>query len=234
MKSLFKKSAVAAAIIAGSVFAGGQSAIASGLATYEVTVTNITNNVIFTPVLAVTHNPGARLFDLGHPASVELEMLAEGGSPQALIDSFDGVRSISRYVVGPGGGSVTEPPLTLSGESNSFRIRARQNARLFSMAAMLLPSNDSFAALDSVRLPKRGSVTYYAKGYDAGTEANDQSCDHIPGGAMCSGEGFNPARDDRGDYVHISSGIHDLHDLTAAAYDWRNPVAEVTIRRIGR
>ena len=43
----------------------------------EVTITNITKGQIFTPILAVAHARGASLFELGMPASNELEQLAE-------------------------------------------------------------------------------------------------------------------------------------------------------------
>jgi hypothetical protein len=32
--------------------------------------------------------------------------------------------------------------------------------------------------------------------------------------------------------VHIHAGMHGIGDLDASVRDWRNPVAQVTIRRI--
>jgi hypothetical protein len=46
---------------------------------YEVTVTNVTRDQQFTPLLVVAHHPRVRLFELGQPASSELETLAEEG-----------------------------------------------------------------------------------------------------------------------------------------------------------
>jgi hypothetical protein len=47
---------------------------------------------------------------------------------------------------------------------------------------------------------------------------------------VCGGEGGSPGVGEG--YVHIHTGIHGIGDLlTAAMYDWRNPVAEITIRR---
>jgi len=212
-----------------------QNVSAEGLATYEVTVTNATNNVTFTPIIGVTHTSASSLFEVGEPASVALEELAEGGSPALLEANFDAIRN-TVVEIATAAGSPADGPFTEAGQTATFRIRAHQGADRLSMAAMLLPTNDSFMALNAVHLPSRGSATYAAIGYDAGTELNDQLCSHIPG-PQCDGtpdgEGTNPARNDRGDFVHVSSGVHDFGDLAAYKYDWRNPVAIVTVTRIG-
>jgi hypothetical protein len=91
-----------------------------------------------------------------------------------------------------------------------------------------------------MKLPKKGSVSYLAPAYDAGTEKNDQNCLHIPGGADCAGEGLSiPSEMDEG-FVYIGNGFHDLGDMDAEGnvilgpmmYDWNNPVALVTIKSI--
>jgi len=212
-----------------------QNVSAQRLLTYQVTVTNVTNNVTFTPIFSVTHTAASRLFDVGEPASIALEALAEGGSPALLEEEFDRIRN-TVVEVATAAGTPADGPFTEAGQTATFRIQARREANFLSMAAMLLPTNDSFMALNGVRLPNRGSVTYRAIGYDAGTELNNQLCSQIPG-PQCDGtpdgEGTNLARNDRGDFVHVSSGVHDIGDFSAAQYDWRNPVATVTIRRIG-
>src|SRR5437660_733430 len=50
----------------------------------QITVTNITKAQTFTPILVAVHKPGVHLFELGSPASVELEQLAESGSTAPL------------------------------------------------------------------------------------------------------------------------------------------------------
>ena len=101
---------------------------------------------------------------------------------------------------------------------------------------MLLPTNDGFIALNSVQAPKHGSVTYYSPGYDAGSEANDDDCANIPG-PTCGGTGLSAAADTDEGYVHIHRGIQGgvtglLEGFENAVYDWRNPVAKITITRI--
>jgi hypothetical protein len=98
-------------------------------------------------------------------------------------------------------------------------VSAKHGARRISLASMMLPTNDGFIALDSVPAPRHGSSTFYSPGYDAGTEANDELCASIPG-PTCGGAGLSPG-DNPGDekFVHIH-------------YDWRNPVAKITISRV--
>lgn len=212
-----------------------QNVSAQGLNSFEVTVTNATNNVTFTPIFAVTHTSASSLFEIGEPASVALEDLAEGGSPAMLEANFDAIRN-TVVEIATAAGTPADGPFTAAGQTATFRISAHSGADFLSMAAMLLPTNDSFMALNGVRLPDSGSVTYEAIGYDAGTELNTQLCSQIPG-PQCDGtpdgEGTNPSRNDRGDFVHVSSGVHDVGDLRAYQYDWRNPVATVTVTRIG-
>lgn len=199
--------------------------------TYEVTVTNITQAQTFTPILVTTHNSSIALFEPGAPAGVELEMLAEGGDTGPLAgvleDAGNAVQDIQT------GDGLLEP-----GDSVSFTIKGDPRRHSLSLAAMLIPTNDTFVALDSVNLPRRGSKSYFARAYDAGTEANDQSCGNIPG-PICGGSGYSPVEgpDDEG-FVHVGNGFHELGDtdtdgftvLNPATYDWRNPVAKVTIR----
>ena len=191
-------------------------------ALYEVRVTNVTSGVYFTPTLAATHAPAVQMFQLGAPASPGLAALAESGDVgplKAVLDSLG--REVSETAVAGG--------LLGPGDSTRFTVRGRPSQDRLSLAAMLLPTNDGFYALDSVALPSRGSVRYTALGYDAGSEYNDELCAHIPG-PQCGGAGLS-AEDGEG-YVHVHPGTHGMADLSRASYDWRNPVAVVTVTRI--
>ena len=191
---------------------------------YRVTIVNVTPGNQLTPVLAAVHSPGAALFELGEPASEELATLAETGDTaplEGLLGALDVVSSAAT-TGGPTNG------LTFAGETVEFEISASPYREVLSLAAMILPTNDAFVALDSVRLPRYGSHTYRALGYDAGSEADDELCENIPGptcgedGGGEEGEGF----------VHVSNGIHGVGDLPEEIYDWRNPVAKVTVTRV--
>lgn len=190
---------------------------------YSVTVTNITKAVQFTPVAAATHNRSIALFELGEAASAPLADVAESGDTTALaavLADSDAVASVA------GTEGLLDP-----GASTTFEITTtRRNAR-FSMAAMLLPTNDTFVALDSVYLPRYGTRRYFAEAYDAGSEPNDELCANIPG-PVCGGEGRSPVDDDAEGFVHRANGVHGIADLPAQTYDWRGSVAEVTITRM--
>lgn len=191
---------------------------------FEITVTNLTAAEIFTPILAASHVAGARLFDVGSSASVGLEALAEGGDVQPLVDLASGSAAVRDI-------QVTSGPL-LPGASVTLALKAGGPFDHVSVASMLVPSNDAFFAANGVEGPRgRDAVVVLSPAYDAGTEANDQACASIPGPpTVCQGEGFNASRAGAEGFVHVHRGIHDLGDLSAATYDWRNPVARITIR----
>ncbi|WP_020405352.1 spondin domain-containing protein [Hahella ganghwensis] len=212
--------------IAATALLVASSAVSAGgyghTQTYKVVVTNITKGISFTPILAATHKSSVQYFELGEPASEELSLLAEGGDTgplNAVLDSLPHQvhsTAVTSGLLGPG-------------QSVEFEIESSRRFRYLSFAGMLLPTNDSFVALNSVPLPWFQSSTYFARGYDAGSEPDDELCVNIPG-PTCGGEGASPGVGGEG-YVYISPGIHGEGDLSPAAYDWRDAVAKVTITR---
>jgi hypothetical protein len=205
---------------------GGGSVRAEELQRYEVTVTNLTRGQRFTPVFVATHAPSAGLFQLGSPASAELQVLAEEGNTAPLASLFTGTPGVRNVVSGSG--------LLNPGHSVTLTIFGTDSDR-FSVAAMLIPTNDGFFAINGVMGPRRArSTEHFSPAYDAGSERNDELCASIPGPdfAECGGPGGGamPAGDEEG-YVHIHAGIHGVGDFNAAERDWRNPVAKVVIRR---
>ena len=200
-------------------------------ARWQVEVTNVTPGQTFTPILAATHYGGVALFELGAPASEALATLAEAGDTAPLTAALEANSRVSSVQTV---GGLLEP-----GQSVKFRVEGRPGQRL-SLAAMLIPTNDTFVAIDGIFLPPFSHSTIQALAYDAGSEPNDQNCANIPG-PRCGGQGGSPAADpgDEG-FVHVSNGFHDLGSsdadgneiLPPAHYDWNDPVAIVTIRRI--
>ncbi len=189
--------------------------------TYNVTVTNITARQVFTPLLFVSHTPDMRLFQVGELASVELEQMAEGGDTMPLqmsLQASGATADIQALTDGlPPGASVTVSLNTAAGMN------------YISVVGMLVPTNDAFVALNGVAAPAT-SASFRVPGYDAGTEANDELCAHIPGPpSVCTGEGFNPSQEGAEGYVHIHRGIQVITEDLGPVYDWRNPVAQITI-----
>jgi len=187
---------------------------------YEVTITNLTYNQIFAPSLVVSHRRSISLFQVGEPASEGIAIMAEDGNVGAIVESVDGDRRVR-------GAGVTEGPL-LPGQSTTISIPINGGNRV-SLVSMLVNTNDAFYAVNTVTVPRNGGTrTVYPPAFDAGTELNDELCSNIPGPA-CGGAGFS-AEDGEG-FIHIHRGMHGIGDLAASEYDWRNPVAKITIRR---
>jgi Spondin_N len=212
-------------IAGGATLAMATAAADDDPAFFEVTVTNATAAQSFTPILVTTHAVGAVLFRLGEPASAELAVLAEGGDTAPLAAALAQNEQVLDVQSTSG--------LLAPGASTTIRVATRGRFDRVSVAAMLIPTNDSFLALNGMEGPRgRHSVTVAVPAYDAGSEPNDNRCASIPG-PVCGGEGTSPQAGGEG-FVHISRGIHGNGDLDPAVYDWRNPVAHITVRRVAR
>lgn len=93
---------------------------------------------------------------------------------------------------------------------------------------MAINTNDCFVALNSIKIGQ--GEEYDLNGLDSGTEANDELCANIPGPACAMVDSVNemePGPDEG--VVHVHRGFHGVGDLSAAAYDWRNPMARVYV-----
>ena len=109
-----------AAIAAGLILTSS-SAFAGGHKTYEVTITNITNAIILTPILVASHKKGlAPLFELGSPASDGMTAIAEGGNTGPLAATLGADPDVVE--VGDSGGPL------LRVESVTVRVSAEHGA----------------------------------------------------------------------------------------------------------
>lgn len=218
---------VCALVAIPSMLAGG-AVFAENGPRYAVTITNLTRGQQFTPILVASHREGVSLFTEGEPASPELATLAEEGNTApltALLAAMPEVKEVASS------GGLLDP-----GNSVTVTVKTGGAFNHISVAAMLIPTNDGFFALNGVAGPEgKQTLTLFSPAYDAGSERNDELCASIPGPFFveCGGPGGGemPSGDEEG-YVHIHAGIHGVGDLNAAERDWRNPVAKITIRRI--
>ena len=188
----------------------------------EVTITNLTRHQVFSPVLVVSHARRLSLFQAGEPASMELAAIAEGGDTapmEAMLAETSGVLDFST--------SGPIPP----GMSASVSILALPNTAI-SALSMLVNTNDAFLALNGEPATFGIPNTVSVPAYDAGSEANTELCADIPGPA-CPADSGNAHVDGEG-FIHIHNGIHGVGDpeLDPAEYDWHNPVASITIKRV--
>src|SRR5712692_960086 len=177
-------SVVVVVLLGLTVFICAQTPTAAAAPLFEVTVTNLTRGQQFTPILVASHREGVRLFTLGSPASSELATLAEEGNTAplaALLLATPGVRDIA-----------TSAGLLNPGQSVTVSVEAGAGFDHLSVAAMLIPTNDGFFALNGVKGPRgHRTLTLYSPAYDAGSERNDELCASIPGPSFteCGGAG---------------------------------------------
>jgi hypothetical protein len=191
---------------------------------YMVTITNLTYDQIISPPVVVVHDERFRLFQPGQPAGGELAALAEDGMTGPLVGLLEVSTGVTDYAVAGGGippaGSVT------------VELSARGQGKMLSLAGMLVSTNDAFVGLDGHTLSSGfaaafGAPSVGAPAYDAGSEANTESCDHIPG-PPCGSPGVRVTDGAEG-FVHVHRGIRGVGDLDESAKDWKNPVARIRI-----
>ena len=213
------------AALCGMAF-GAQADGAAPRWTYEVTVTNITYNQRFTPVLLATHRPDVGFFKLGEAASPGLATLAEEGNVAPLRTALQSSASVTATEAG---NALLDP-----GKSVTFLIQGNPWRDRLSLAAMLIPTNDAFMALNAVPLPApgQGVQSFKARAYDAGSEVNDELCASVPGPffAECGGPGGGARVGGGEGFVHVHRGMHGVGQLKESDRDWRNPVAAVQVR----
>lgn len=206
-------------------------------ARFEVTTTNLTAGQPLSPPALVLHRADYTPFTTGMTASQGLEVLAEGGANGDFLAEAEGSTAVlatqsAGGPVGPGGSG------TLIIEATTRNPRTLW----LSLASMLVNTNDAFTGLDSVpvgELVVGDRVTLIGDSYDAGTEANTETADTVPGPAAAGGvqEGFNAVRDDPVDDVRAHSGVVTADDgLTSSVLTglnrWDNPTIQVTITRL--
>ncbi len=201
------------------------SQMASAETRYQITITNMTQSQVFTPVLMATHQAGIVAFQPGQPAISELEAIAESGNVQPALDLLN---SLGNKVGEAKSSGEVLPP----GHSVTLTLKGGPNITHFMVVTMLIPTNDAFFAINGHALPTSDETqVYVSPAWDAGTEDNDERCEHIPGPpSVCQGEGISSSGGEG--FVHTHPGIHGIGDLDAATYDWRNPAAIVRVKRI--
>lgn len=207
-------------------------ATAQGNGQFTVTITNLTRDQTFTPVFVATHRPGIRLFEPGQPALPHVALVAEEGDVGPLMALARAATPFVHDVTftgAPPGGFVGP------GESRTITVGTRPGFDRVSVIAMLIPTNDGFFALRDAEGPSgTGPVMYTSPAYDAGSERNDETCASVPGPNYpeCGGPGGGgqPSGGEEG-YVYIHPGIQGVGDF-GPNRDWRNPVAQITIRRV--
>ncbi len=230
------KAFLATAIVAASLLAGSLADAAQ----FNVRIVNLTNGIWYTPFLVVAHPDGSSLFTVGQPASASLQAMAEGGAIAGLVADVTAIGAT--FAEDPAGG-LLPPAMSANVDLNTDGTANT----LLSVVAMLLPTNDAFAGLNSVAIPTDpGTYVFDVPAYDAGTEANDElitgggmpgvaGIPADPGGFSGTG-GTGAAGADANTNVHIhrntlgdTDSAAGASDLDSRVHRWLNPVVRVVV-----
>jgi len=203
------------------------------MASFTVSVSNLTNAQPLSPIAVIAHQSGYSIFAVGSAATTGLEQLAEGGDNSALLAEAEADAMVSFTAsgagpIGPAGNefvSVSLPESALPGLQ-------------ISVATMLVNTNDAFSAVNAIQVDNMAVgelISRRGVAWDAGTEADSEQAATIPGPAG-GGEGFNAARDDQADRVSMHAGVVSRDDGIANSdlteqHRFDNPVVMVRISR---
>jgi len=237
----FRKHSLALALA--TCFTTAFAASVTQAATWDVTITNLTNGNHFTPLLVTAHSHDINLFELGMSASPALEAMAECGDLAPLLATTD--------VGGEDDDTIANPASGLLAPGTSTTTMLDTTEDHLSIVSMLLPTNDAFLGLNSQHIPAAaGTYTYFVNAYDAGTEVNYEVLSTSEGCATDDTVGMipmapviNPGMNGTGlatmennTMIHVHRGVlgdQDASggnsDLNSTIHRWQNPVAKITV-----
>lgn len=191
---------------------------------FEITIENMTPATAdgasqpFSPPLLVTHSRNFHLYRLGSYASEELAQIAQDANSAPMLEYLAQSSQVNQVVQGDG--------VVFPGSMTKLRVKATPVRDKLSLVTMLVNTNDAFAGLDAVNFPKHGTLVYYLRAYDAGSEKNTELAAHIPG--PCCGNPFMGISTH--ERIRVHKGIKGIGDLDPVVYGWQQPVAKLTIK----
>ena len=194
--------------------------------TYRVTITNLTKSQIFSTPVVATHKFNTGIFHAGQSGvDMPFYLMAEDGIHADLVEKLNADPDVHDV--------VAAPAFLMPGHSVTLEVDARPPFFRLSAVGMLVTTNDAFFGLDGHPLTVGPWLQrLHVPAYDAGTEANSESCETIPG-PPCGNGGVRDTGDAEG-YIYIHPGIQGTGDLDPATFDWRNPVARIQVVRLAR
>jgi Spondin_N len=221
MKRLVLLLLAAATLAVPAVGWSGDDDDARGARTWRVTITNLTpaGSQPLSPPLFAVHSSRADVWSVGDIATHPVAAIAEDANNAPAESALDELPGVSDVFTGAGG---PIPP----GASRTYMVATRGQFNRLSVVTMLVNTNDAFTGLDSLRLHGHGT-TVTTNAYDAGSEANNEDADFIPG--PCCNNPF--VRDPEGALIRMHGGITGVGDLDPDIYGWTGAVARFRIER---
>lgn len=209
---------------------------------YRATVANLTPGQPFTPPAVAAHQPSVEVFAVGDPANTPTQEVAENGNLTPLVELIEATEPIRGAAVG-GSPLVpqSDPGQTGLPYAATLEFEADASATKLTFLSMLIATNDGIVGLDTVDLPEdlNESHTYYANGYDVGTEQNTELFEDIVPPAktlILGGEPEGTTESDpeiaEDDVISPHPGIEGVGNLPPSVYDWDEPAALVQVERI--
>ena len=199
---------------------------------FKVTLTNLTTGEpgmggqIFSPPIFAAHPAGAKLFELGMPASEAMVLLAENGDTSGLAVLAAAVNA----------SAVQHDGFVVPGDSVTVMVAGNAINSSLSFATMLVSTNDAFIGRTDVSLYDEAGMPISAmiplQAYDAGSEQNTERGSDIPGPI-----GLSPEEDPEGSNLRVPTegGVITPHTgilgvgQVAASFAWTEPTATLTI-----
>ncbi|MBY6186213.1 spondin domain-containing protein [Marinobacter hydrocarbonoclasticus] len=200
------------------------------MATYQLTVTNLTAAQPMSPLAAYLHDGNVSGWQIGESASTGLEQLAESGDGTEWLMEAENAGSLAN-------GSGND--ILMPGMSQTLELTLESpDAVALSLATMLVNTNDAYTGIDGLDLAALmagDSMMRTLPAYDAGTEGNTELAATIPGPAG-GGAGFDATRDDV-DFVARHPGVVSADDgarssTLRAHHRFDGPVAKLVVTRV--
>lgn len=198
----------------------------------KITITNLTNAMVFKKMLIIAHEEDVKFFEEGEASSSQLSSMANTGEISSLVNITDERNLDETYKKMVAGETYT---------TNLFNLAYKDNTNVLflpklSILSQLLPTNDGFIALNALDIPTTtGKYTYYLNAYDAGIAANTEVAVHITEATTHAG-GTGITGTSAEGFIHIHRGnIGDNDefggdtDIDMKIHRWLNPVAKVVI-----
>ena len=183
---------------------------------YHVEIAGLDPGQPISPAAVVIHGQNYKLFEVGMPATMGLEGLAEDGMAHGLADEAQGMPDVFASLVGGSAPTFTAHKFIIEGHPG----------QLFSFACMLAKTNDIFVGAAGVELPADGNpVTVETMAYDAGTEENTGMAAHIP---AFGNVGVGPTENGTVQVINSYAVQDDPGASGPVSYTWP-PAARLTI-----
>ena len=181
---------------------------AAPMAEYTVSLINGSTKQILSPGAVILNDEKLNLWTIGAPASKAIEMLAEAGSPDMLLEAYPGVM---HQKLDPTPAGMT---------SNATFSMMEGKATMLSVATMPIFTNDAVVGVQNVAIDGLAagySMMIPAYILDAGTEANTETTATVPGFGM-EGAGYSEVRDELtgNDQVTLHPGVVSSAELSTS------------------